>query len=102
MKKLIMEYLSRSIECKKMLKKDLNEIHNILQTLAQAQIDMNNLIEEYKDESYKVKFQREHKKFKEYEKEAKNIIDVFKKQSIESEKELNALRKEVKNYAKNN
>lgn len=101
MKKLIIEYLKESIETKKMIKKDLNRIDEVVKTLAETQAEMFMLIEEHKNESYKEKFLKEHKKFKEYEKEAKNIIEIFKKQSIESEKELNALRKEVKKYAKN-
>ncbi len=78
MKDLIIKYLKLSIECKKSLKKEIKEIHNILNTLAQAQAYQMTILNEYKDMSYKTKFLNEHKKYKEVEKqikESKEIID---------------------------
>lgn len=75
MKNLIKEYLKISIEAKKILKKDLKRIDEVVQTLALTQASQNIIIEELTKDSYKTKFKEEHKKFKDYEKESKKIID---------------------------
>ena len=75
MKELIKEYLKISIECKKSLKKEIRRIDGVVKTLAIAQAKQNILFEEMSKESYKTKFKEEHKKFKDYEKESKKIID---------------------------
>lgn len=73
MLKLIKDYLKLSIETKKMLKKDLKKIDQIVKTLAQTQIEQGYLIDEYKKESYKTKFKEEHKKVKQLEKQLKEL-----------------------------
>lgn len=75
MKKLIKEYLKTSIEARKSFKKELKRIDSVVNTLAIAQAKQNILFEEMSKESYKTKFKEEHKKFREYEKESKLIID---------------------------
>jgi len=75
MKKLIKEYLEISIKAKKSLIKEISIIHKLVKQLYEIVADMNVLMEEFKDESYKTKFKEEHRKFKDYEKESKQIID---------------------------
>jgi len=72
---LFIKYIKVSIEAKKGLIKDIRRIDKVVQTLALAQVEQNYLIEELKKDSYKTKWKNEHKKFKEYEKESKAIIE---------------------------
>jgi hypothetical protein len=72
---LFIKYIKVSIEAKKGLIKDIRRIDKVVQTLALAQVEQNYLLEELSKDSYKTKWKNEHKKFKEYEKESKAIIE---------------------------
>lgn len=75
MKELIKKYLKLKIECKTSERKQLKRLDDVTKQLYEIVAGMNVLVEEFKDESYKTKFKEEHKKFKDYEKECKQIID---------------------------
>jgi len=68
------EYFKTKIQYYKNLNKEIKRIDKVVQTLAEAQAEQCYLLEELKKDSWKEKFKREHKKFKEYEKESKQII----------------------------
>ena len=69
------EYLKQKIEAKRSLKKEIKRIDKVVNQLAEIQVEQCYLLEELKKDSWKEKFKREHKKFKEYEKESKQIIE---------------------------
>lgn len=75
MKELIKKYWKLKIECKTSERKQLKRLDDVTKQLYEIVAGMNVLMEEFKDESYKTKFKEEHKKFKDYEKEVKQIID---------------------------
>ena len=75
MKELFKKYLKLKIECKESERKQLKRLDNVTKQLYEIVAGMNVLMEEFKDESYKTKFKEEHKKFKDYEKESKAIIE---------------------------
>lgn len=70
---LIKEYLKVSIEAKKSLKKEIERIDKVVQTLAIAQAEQNLLLDEFKKQSFKEKYREEHKKVKELEKQLKEM-----------------------------
>ena len=70
---LIKEYLKVSIEVKKSLKKEVERIDKVVQTLAIAQAEQNILLEEFKKQTFKEKYREEHKKVKELEKQLKEM-----------------------------
>lgn len=69
------EYLKQKIEAKRSLKKEIKRIDKVVNQLAEIQVEQCYLLEELKKDSWKEKFKKEHQKFKDYEKEAKQIIE---------------------------
>lgn len=57
------------------LKKQIQRIDVITKQLYEIVAGMNLIVEEYAKDSYKEKYKLEHQKFKEYEKESKQIIE---------------------------
>lgn len=80
------EYLKQKIEAKRSLKKEIKRIDKVVQTLAEIQVEQCYLLEELKKDSWKEKFKKEHQKFKEYEKESKDIINTLKQELKELSK----------------
>ena len=80
------EYLKQKIEAKRSLKKEIKRIDKVVQTLAEIQVEQCYLLEELKKDSWKTKFQNEHKKFKDYEKESKDIINTLQQELKELSK----------------
>lgn len=74
MKKLIKEYLKLCISNKKSLKKEISDLNMVTEQLYEITSGLYLLVEELTKESYKIKFQNEHKKRKELEKESREII----------------------------
>ena len=64
----------------------LKRMDNVVNQLAQVMADFKTIMSEYLDDSYKTKFKEEHKKRKEYEKEAKKIIDELTQALKEAQK----------------
>lgn len=89
MKKLIKQYLTLCIKTKKGLNKEIERLDKLIIQLYELLADQQVLIEEFRQESYKTKYQEEHKKFKNYQKDAKEIIDRY-------ESTIKDLQKEVK------
>lgn len=77
MKNLIKEYLELSIKSKKSFIKEINRQDKCIKQLYEITAGQQRLIEEYNKESYKTKFNNEHKKRKEIEKESKETIDYL-------------------------
>ena len=73
MKRLIKQYLNLTIKTKKGLNKEIKRIDEILQLLAQTQVEQNMFIEEFKKQSYKTKCLEEHRKYKELLKKYKEL-----------------------------
>jgi hypothetical protein len=88
MKDLIKRYLKIKIQAKTSLRKEIRRIDEVVQALALAQVEQNYLIEEIKKDSYKTKWKEEHKKFKEYEKESKAIIEELTETIKQLQKEV--------------
>lgn len=80
------EYFKVKIEYYKNLNKEIKRIDKVVQTLAEIQVEQCYLLEELKKDSWKTKFQNEHKKFKEYEKESKDIINTLQQELKELSK----------------
>lgn len=57
------------------INKQLDEIEKILNQFGEIIAGQNLIIEELQKDSYKEKFRKEHKKYKELEKESKAIIE---------------------------
>ena len=77
MKDLIKRYLKLKIQYTTIGIKNLKRQEELIKQFAEITAGQQAIIEEYKDDSYKTKFKEEHKKFKEYEKESKAIIEEF-------------------------
>ena len=75
---LIKEYLKVSIEAKKTLKKEIERIDKVVQTLAIAQAEQNILLEEFKKQSFKEKYREEHKKSKRIRKTIKGDEKIMR------------------------
>lgn len=69
------EYLKIKIISKKMMIDEINRIDEVVNQLAEVVAGQNLIIEELQKDSYKEKYRTEHKKFKDYEKESKAIIE---------------------------
>ena len=80
------EYLKQKIEAKRSLKKEIKRIDKVVNQLAEIQVEQCYLLEELKKDSWKTKFQKEHQKFKEYEKESKDIINTLQQELKELSK----------------
>ena len=80
------EYLKQKIEAKRSLKKEIKRIDEVVKQLAEIQVEQCYLLEELKKDSWKEKFKKEHKKFKEYEKESKDIINTLQQELKELSK----------------
>ena len=96
MKKLIKDYLKLCITSKKGLNKQINELNKCVKQLFEVTAGQQRIIEEYTKDSYKTKFHNEHKKYKELEKESREIIEEFKNEVTKLERENRKL-KEVHN-----
>ena len=80
------EYFTQKIEAKRSLKKEIKRIDEVVKQLAEIQVEQCYLLEELKKDSWKEKFKKEHKKFKEYEKESKDIINTLQQELKELSK----------------
>lgn len=69
------EYFKLKKENKKRVKDEIARIDEVVKQLAEVVAGQNLIIEELKKDSYKEKYRKEHKKFKELEKESKAIIE---------------------------
>lgn len=69
------EYFKLKKENKKIVKDEIARIDEVVKQLAEVVAGQNLIIEELKKDSYKEKYRKEHKKFKEYEKESTAIIE---------------------------
>ena len=74
------EYFKTKIQYYKNLNKEIKRIDEVVKQLAEIQVEQCYLLEELKKDSWKEKFKREHKKFKEYEKESKQIINTLQEE----------------------
>lgn len=77
MKKLInlmIRYWKLKIQCKTTERKELQRLDEVTKQLYEVVANMNILVEEFKDESYKTKFHEEHKKYKDLLKKYKEEI----------------------------
>lgn len=89
MKDLIKRYLKLKIQYATIGIKNLKRQEEILKQMAEITAGHQILLDEYKKDSYKTKYQEEHKKFKNYQKDAKEIIDRY-------ESTIKDLQREVK------
>lgn len=99
MKKLIdlmIRYWKLKIQCKTSERKQIQRLDEVTKQLYEVVAGMNIIIDEYLDESYKEKFKKEHKKYKDLERESKEIIQEFTEQLKNMEKEMKKLEKEKK------
>lgn len=69
------EYFKLKKENKKIVKDEIARIDEVVKQLAEVVAGQNLIIEELKKDSYKEKYRKEHKKYKELEKESKAIIE---------------------------
>lgn len=69
------EYFKLKKENKKRVKDEIARIDEVVKQLAEVVAGQNLIIEELQKDSYKEKFRKEHKKYKELEKESKAIIE---------------------------
>ena len=86
MKDLIKRYLKIKIYSITSLRKEIKRLDDVTKQLYEITAGQQIIIDEYKDDSYKTKFKEEHKKRKEYEKEAKKIIDELTQALKEAQK----------------
>lgn len=84
--KLIKEYWNWCIFAKKSEIKRLDRIEKIVGTMAECTAKHEIIIEEYNKKSYRTKFLNEHKKFVEFEKESRSIINDLMEHIKEIEK----------------
>lgn len=89
MKDLIKRYLKLKIQYTTIGIKNLKRQEELLKQIAEITAGHQILLDEYKKDSYKTKYQEEHKKFKNYQKDAKEIINRY-------ESTIKDLQKEVK------
>lgn len=88
MKDLIKRYLKLKIQYTTTGIKNLKRQEEILKQIAEITAGHQILLDEYKKDSYKTKYQEEHKKFKNYQKDAKEIIDRYESTIKELQKEV--------------
>ena len=88
MKDLIKRYLKLKIQYTTIGIKNLKRQEELLKQIAEITAGHQILLDEYKKDSYKTKYQQEHKKSKNYQKDAKEIIDRYESTIKELQKEV--------------
>ena len=89
------EYLKIKFMSKQMMIKEINRIDEVVNQLAQVLVDQQNFLEELKKDNYKEKYRQEHKKYKDLEKEANEIIEDLTASLKKSERENRKLKREI-------
>lgn len=82
------KYLRIKIYAITSLRKEIREIQKCVRQLYEITAGQTVLIEEYMDESYKTKLKEEHKKYKQLEKESREIIEELTETIKQYEKEM--------------
>ena len=94
MKKTITNYFKYKIMCKLCLKEEIKRIDEVVKSLAIAIGDHQNFLDEMKKDNFKEKYNKEHKKYKDLEKESQEIIEELTAALKKLERENRKLKKE--------
>ena len=88
MKNLIRKYIRVKVYAITSLRREIREIQKCVRQLYEITAGQTVLIEEYMDKSYKTKLKEEHKKYKQLEKESREIIEELTETIKRYEKEM--------------
>ena len=89
------EYLKIKFISKKMMIDEINRIDEVVNQIAEVVAGQNLIIEYLQKDSYKEKYKNEHKKLKELEREANEIIEDLTSSLKKAERENKKLKREV-------
>ena len=89
------EYLKIKFMSKQMMIKEINRIDEVVNQLAQVLVEQQNFLDELKKDNYKEKYRQEHKKHKELEKEANEIIENLTAELKKVERENRKLKRNM-------
>lgn len=89
------EYFKLKIMCKVSMKKRLDHFEELIKELYEITAGQQTLIDEYKKDSYRIKYLKEHREKKKIEKEANEIINELTAALRKAERENRKLKREM-------